>query len=108
MKQLGKALKRAGFKETRITQKKRDQYKILHLPSAQYVVEVKHTRNGDKFKDVVVHGRSKAGHIRDRIIEAGSNRFVSFPYALQTQVSSAQLHRACFEFVLVEEGLVKD
>jgi hypothetical protein len=48
MKQMRKAFKKAGFVESPI-KKKRNQYKILHLPSAQYVEKVRHTSRGNKY-----------------------------------------------------------
>jgi hypothetical protein len=57
---------------------------------------------------LIVHGKSKAGHIRDLIIQTNSNVYSDCPYVLRMLVSPAQLHRACFEFELVEEGYAKD
>ena len=111
MKQMRKALKKAGLVETQPTGKKRDQFKILHLPSAQYVMKkVKHTSKGNKYTELIVHGKSKAGHIRDLIIDNNGNvnGYSSCPYVLKIIVSPAQLHRACFEFELVVKGVAKD
>ena len=108
MKQMRKALKKAGLVETQPTGKKRDQFKILHLPSAQYVMKVKHTSKGNKYTELIVHGKSKAGHIRDLIIDNNGNIYSSCQYVLKTIVSPTQLHRACFEFELVVKGVAKD
>ena len=107
MKQMRRAFKKAGFVESPI-KKKRNQYKILHLPSAQYVEKVRHTSRGNKYTELIVHGKSMAGHIRDLIIQCNGNVYSGCPYVLRMLVSPAQLHRACFEFELVEEGYIKD
>ena len=58
---LKNALEKAGFQET--PKPKKERYKILHIPTASYLMKLDWTTQ--KIKEVSVIGKAKAGHIRD-------------------------------------------